>query len=69
MDGKRNAKVLQRLKVGLILGKFFKLGVAEKVLMGFLFGLGGLFLGVGFEVFSLSASVVVACLQEKLCDL
>ena len=53
----------------MILGKFFKLGVAEKVLVGFLFGLGGLFLGVGFEVFSLSASVVVACLQEKLCDL
>ena len=45
-----------------ILGKFFKLGVAEKVLMGFLFGLGGLFLGVGFEVFSLSTRVVVACL-------
>jgi hypothetical protein len=30
--------------------------------MGFLFGLDGLFLGVGFEVFSLSARVVVACL-------
>ena len=62
MDGKRNAEILQRLKVGLILGKFFKLGVAEKVLMGFMFGLGGLFFGVGFEVFSLSTRVVVACL-------
>ncbi len=46
----------------MILGKFFKLGVAEKVLMGFMFGLGGLFFGVGFEVFSLSTRVVVACL-------
>lgn len=50
---------------------FFSLNIvhAEDVLMGFLFSLSGLFLGIRFELFTLSARVVVACLQEKLCDL